>query len=71
MQSHEGRVIHRLQTLYGAVNAGNIKQVKQCVAVFENFIYLQFILSTEDVIQGILFSVPRPISLRGPVVNPK
>nr|DAT28174.1 MAG TPA: hypothetical protein [Caudoviricetes sp.] len=28
MQSHEGRVIHRLQTLYGAVNAGNIKQVK-------------------------------------------
>nr|DAI00621.1 MAG TPA: hypothetical protein [Caudoviricetes sp.] len=40
MQSHEGRVIHRLQTLYGAVNAGNIKQVKQCVAVLRTlFIY--------------------------------
>ena len=65
MQSHEGRVIHRLQTPYGAVNAGNIKQVKQCVAVFENFIYLQFILSTEDVIQGILFSVPCLISHHG------
>nr|DAT28175.1 MAG TPA: hypothetical protein [Caudoviricetes sp.] len=37
------------------------------MSLFENFIYLQFILSTEDVIQGILFSVPCLISHRGAV----
>jgi len=48
MQSHEGRVTHRLQTLYELDLRWQYQESKAMCHCYESFIFL-FILSTKEV----------------------